>query len=77
MNIPLNIELRGPCSEESGIMPELNSSVALIDANGQVKIMTISGVAPTPQGVVLYATGGEKVAVESCYLIHVVEPATD
>jgi hypothetical protein len=74
MNIPLNIELRGPCTEDSGLKPELNQSIALVDEHGQIKIMTVSGVAPTPDGVVLYATGGEKVAQDDCYLLHVVNP---
>jgi hypothetical protein len=77
MKNTLQLELRGPCTEESETKPGLNDTVGVILDDGRVRIMTISGAVPTPEGMVLYATGGEKVALTDCYLLYPSGFATD
>lgn len=75
MENELNIVMVGPCSEESEAKPALNDTVAVPVGDGRVRIMTITGAIPTPDGTVLYASGGEKVALTDCYLLYTQLPA--
>jgi hypothetical protein len=70
MQNEINIVMVGPCSEESEAKPTLGDTVAVPVNDGRVRIMTITGAIPTPEGTVLYASGGEKVALTDCYLLY-------
>ena len=70
MNDQIGLQLYGPCDEEHGIIPELGDTVAIIMKDGRVRLLTISGAGTSPDGSVLYASGGEKLLVTDCYLLY-------
>lgn len=76
MNRKLELEMYGPCGGDSELSPSLNDTVAVIGESGQVRFLTISGVNVGPEGLVLYATGGERVLPEECYLLYSSDPST-
>ena len=76
MNRRLELELYGPCTEESELTPQMNDTVATIGENGQVRFHVISGVNMGPEGMVLYATGGERLIRDECYLLYSSDPTS-
>lgn len=70
MKNTLGLELRGPCTDDGDTKPALGDTVGVIQEDGRVRILSITGAIPTPEGMVLYATGGEKVALADCYLLY-------
>ena len=70
MNRTLDIELWGPCSEESEAKPALGDTVAVIRESGRVSLLSITGVNTVGDQTVLYATGGEKLVLTDCYLLY-------
>lgn len=69
MNRRLNIELIGPCTEDSDLKPGLNDTVATVSDEGYVRFHTITGVSADPNGMVIYAMGGEKLVLSECYML--------
>ena len=70
MKKKLGIELYGPCTEESELIPQINDTVATIEENGQVRFHSITGANMLPEGLVLYGAGGERLFREQCYLLY-------
>ena len=72
----LNIELFGPCSDEDGMQPVTGDTVAFVSENGRVRFLTISGANQGPEGMVLYAMGGEKLLLSDCYFVFTVDESS-
>lgn len=71
MSKKLSIELYGPLSEDSGIKLVTGTTVGVIGESGQLRLLTITGIGgETPQGTVLYASGGEQLLLSDCYLLY-------
>lgn len=73
----LGIELYGPLNEESSVKPVLGDTVGTLMEDGRLRLLTITGAHPTPEGMVLYATGGEKLLLDDCYLLYTVDNNAD
>lgn len=71
----LEIELYGPCSLEDNLKPEMNDTVAIIENDGRVRFVNITGANIDHTGTpVLYGHGGERLLYSDCYLIYTSDP---
>lgn len=76
MNRELDIKMYGPLTEDGDVKPTLGDTVAIIMENGRVRLLTLTGVTKTLDGMVLYASGGERVMLTDCYLLYTVDPTS-
>lgn len=65
----ISIKLEGPLTDDGDMIPALGDTVGVIQTDGRLRLLTITGSTPTLEGQVLYASGGEKVALSDCYLL--------
>jgi len=69
----IGIELFGPASDEDGLRPVLGDTVAVVTESGRVQFVTISGTGYVVDGMVLYASNGQRLTPSDCYFVYTVD----